>query len=78
MAHPAVPSIVLLGIDTVQLAHAAGEIALRRRATADAGEGKGQVLTPVCGGSLSRGKKPVPGDSQTGFSQARVPLSLAF
>ena len=30
MANPAVPSIVLQGIDTVQLAHAAGEIALRR------------------------------------------------
>lgn len=30
MAHPAVPSIVILGIDTVQLAHAAGEIAVRR------------------------------------------------
>jgi len=30
MAHPALPSIVLLGIDTVQLAHAAGEIAVRR------------------------------------------------
>ena len=30
MAYSAVPSIVLLGIDTVQLAHAAGEIAVRR------------------------------------------------
>ncbi|MGH1450617.1 MAG: hypothetical protein ACRBBM_14530 [Pseudomonadaceae bacterium] len=30
LAHPVVPSIVLLGIDTVQLAHTAGEIAVRR------------------------------------------------